>query len=53
MYIAAILDSGEKAWTGEQIKPFNFDEPLEFFAEILPIKSTIVQNCDKKINANF
>jgi hypothetical protein len=25
---------GEKTWTGEQIKPFNFDEPLEFFAEI-------------------
>jgi hypothetical protein len=25
---------GEKTWIGEQIKPFNFDEPLEFFAEI-------------------
>jgi hypothetical protein len=39
--------TGEKAWTGEQIKPFNFDEPLEFFAEIS--KKYNCPACDKKI----
>jgi len=39
--------TGEKAWTGEQIKPFNFDEPLEFFAEIS--KKYNCPACGKKI----
>jgi hypothetical protein len=39
--------TGEKAWTGEQIKPFNFEEPLEFFAEIS--KKYNCTACDKKV----
>jgi hypothetical protein len=38
---------GEKTWTGEQIKPFNFDEPLEFFAEIS--KKYNCHACFKKV----
>jgi hypothetical protein len=38
---------GEKSWTGEQIKPFNFDEPLEFFAEIF--KKYNCPGCIKKV----
>lgn len=38
---------GEKPWTGEQIKPFNFDEPLEFFAEIS--KKYNCPGCIKKV----
>jgi hypothetical protein len=39
--------TGEKPWTGEQIKPFNFDEALEFFAEIS--RNYNCQGCNKKV----
>ena len=39
--------TGEKPWTGEQIKPFNFDEALEFFAEIS--RNYNCPGCTKKV----
>jgi hypothetical protein len=38
----------QKVWTGEQIKPFNFNEPLDFFASIA--KAYQYKDCAQVVN---